>query len=134
MAGSLNQQHAYRNGQFSSPVQRQSENRTNWNFPTQPRENQQIPVNAHSQRFNDFTTPNRFGAFTDDNPRERVSAAGKQKARSPLDEDLTLKKQKANGDENEGIEMETYSMGVTDLVSDNVSVPGSIENGDSTRL
>ena len=65
---------------------------------------------------------------------ERVSVAGKQKAKSPLDRDVTLKKQRANSVENEGIEMDTYSIGVTDSVSDNVCLPGNDENGEFTRL
>ena len=120
--------------QFQPRVQGQTESGASWNSPVRPREYQQrTSVNAHSQ--NDFTTPNRFGVFMNDNRmQERVSAAGKQKARSPLDQDLTLKKQRANSVENEGIEMDTYSIGVTDSVSDNVGLPGSDENGEFTRL
>ena len=119
--------------QYTSRVQRSAESSSSWNFPVRPRESQQqSSVNAHTQ--NDFRTPNRFGPFMGDSMGERISAAGKQKAKSPIDQDLTLKKQKPGGGENEGIEMDTYSIGVTEVASDNVSVPGSVENGDITRL
>ncbi|MEW8546329.1 MAG: hypothetical protein AB2693_22660, partial [Candidatus Thiodiazotropha sp.] len=120
--------------QNTTRAQRQTESRSSWNFPTRPREYQQLhtPVNAHSQ--NDLTTPNRYGPLMDDNTGDRFSTVGKQKAKSPLDQDITLKKQRASGVENEGIEMDTYSIGVTDLVSDNVSVPGSVDNSEFTGL
>ena len=132
--GNITSQGYRQQPQFQPRVQGQTESGASWNFPVRPREYQQrTSVNAHSQ--NDFTTPNRFGVFMNDNRmQERVSAAGKQKARSPLDQDLTLKKQRANSVENEGIEMDTYSIGVTDSVSDNVGLPGSDENGEFTRL
>ena len=118
-------------------MQRSAGSSSSWNFPVRLHESQlQSSVNVHNQ--NDLRASNRFGPFTGDSIGERISAARKQKAKSLIDQNLTLKKnkteKKTGTGENEGIEMDTYSIGVTEVASDNVSVPGSVENRDITRL
>ena len=112
--------------QSSAP--KQYGNRTDWNFPVRPREKQlRTPVNAHSH--NDNFLSNRFGLLSnDDGAREgSISYAGKKKATSPLDADMTLKKQRSNinhdSTENLCIEMTTYSVSGANYVSDDVSTP-----------
>ena len=76
---------------------KQYENRSNWVFPSGRHEDHQIrtPVNTHSQSDNHVFTSNKFILLSNDNMMDTPSQlAGKQKAKSPLDADLTLKKQK----------------------------------------
>ena len=98
-----------------------------------PREKQlRTPVNTHSHNENDNFLSNRFSSLSnDDGAREgSISYAGKKKATSPLDADMTLKKQRSNiiRDSTEGldIEMTTYSVNGASTVSDDVSTPDNI--------
>ena len=84
------------------------------------------PVNTHSHNENDNFLSNRFSSLSnDDGAREGSNSyAGKKKATSPLDEDMT----NIIRDSTEGLDIETktYSVSGASTVSDDVSTPDNI--------